>query len=166
MRLLYKVEDMTEKEALDLHLQASRERYYTIKVKPIDLKYTEEYLQKLEDHFNAHSKKQVYLPDGRLIKNPVETGYISLMRLYILPELKAKITPKVLKRRDLEELYGKVKLKQEGQKFGEMELWALYAYGNINKVLKNLEVPRNKTISEIQKELLQMGLNLKVVLEE
>lgn len=107
--------------------------YARVRVSSFDHHFTIELLNSLRDRLKVQDKVRIFDPKlNRYIRTPVRIGYQSFLRLHFFADkrMTSRGGNNGLNMKDRDPLIqGQGRIKSQGQKIGEMELWALKSQG-------------------------------------
>ena len=150
-KILYgdKFKKMTDEEFIENHKKGIFG--YAIKVGSYSrINYKD--VMKLIDHYEISGADKITSPVIGPIENPIITGESYILKLYHAADYYGKVTSSVM---DSHSPYmGRGIYRAEGQKMGEMELWALSAYGVEDFVSDQSPKSRNSQYELLQEFLL------------
>ena len=149
---LYWYNETNDMEAI--YNDSKKYGYLRVRVSSFDKHFTSDLLKSMRDRLHIKDEVKLYNPITKsYIRTPIRIGYQNFYRLHFFPENKmtSRGGNKGLLLKDRSPViggYGRVKA--EGQKIGEQELWALQAHGltELSKSYVNKAGKQDKLLSD------------------
>lgn len=143
----------------DLIATGDKYGYLRIEVSPFDKYYTNKVILSLLDMLNlGNGDCKIYLPKYHKWTQLTNTvGITSMMRLHFMQEVKAKATSEISVESDDDVLGYKLMNKDDGQKTGGQEAWALMGHGKTDVLMDITSTDATKQ-SRFAAALLMLGM--------
>lgn len=147
-----------------IYEESKKYGYCRVQVSSFDKHFTEELLKSMRDRLGIKDEVRLFDPiSNKFIRTPIRVGYQDFYRLHFFPENKMTTRGgnKGLNLKDRTPAIGGYgRIKSEGQKIGEMEMWALQSHG-LNKLSQSYINKAGK-----QDKIMSDMLSLELALEE